>query len=31
VVAASLVIISVLPIYISQRYSNTDERGAGLL
>ena len=31
VVAASLVIISVLPIYIAQRYSNTDERGAGLL
>jgi len=31
VVAALLVIISVLPIYIAQRYSNTDERGAGLL
>jgi len=31
VVAAALVIISVVPIYVAQRYSNTDERGAGLL
>ena len=31
VVAATLVVISVIPIYIAQRYSNTDERGAGLL
>lgn len=31
VVAAALVIISVVPIYVAQRYSNADERGAGLL
>jgi putative spermidine/putrescine transport system permease protein len=31
VVAAVLVIISVLPIYIAQKFSNADERGGGLL
>lgn len=31
VVAAALVIISILPIYIAQRFSNADERGGGLL
>jgi putative spermidine/putrescine transport system permease protein len=31
VVAAALVIISVLPIYIAQRFSNADENGGGLL
>jgi putative spermidine/putrescine transport system permease protein len=31
VVAAMLVIISVIPIYIAQRFSNADERGGGLI
>ena len=31
VVAAALVIISVIPIYIAQKFSNADERGGGLL
>ena len=31
VVAAALVLISILPIYIAQRYSNSDERGGGLI
>jgi len=31
VVAAALVIISVLPIYVVQRFSSADERGGGLL
>jgi putative spermidine/putrescine transport system permease protein len=31
VVAAALVIISVLPIYVAQRFSNADERGGGLI
>ena len=31
VVAAALVVISILPIYIAQRFSNTDERGGGLI
>ena len=31
VVAAALVLISILPIYIAQRFSNTDERGGGLI
>ena len=31
VVAAFLVLVSILPIYIAQRFSNTDERGGGLL
>jgi putative spermidine/putrescine transport system permease protein len=31
VVAAALVLISILPIYVAQRFSNADERGAGLI
>lgn len=31
VVAAALVLISILPIYIAQRFSNADERGGGLI
>jgi putative spermidine/putrescine transport system permease protein len=31
VVAAALVLVSILPIYIAQRFSNADERGGGLL
>jgi len=31
VVAAALVVISVIPIYVAQKFSNADERGAGLL
>jgi putative spermidine/putrescine transport system permease protein len=31
VVAAALVVISVIPIYIAQRFSNADERGGGLI
>ncbi|MDI1289158.1 MAG: ABC transporter permease [bacterium] len=31
VVAAALVLISILPIYVAQRFSNTDERGGGLI
>ena len=31
VVAAALVLISILPIYIAQRFSNADERGGGLM
>jgi putative spermidine/putrescine transport system permease protein len=31
VVAAALVVISVLPIYLAQRFSNADERGGGLI
>ena len=31
VVAAFLVLVSILPIYIAQRFSNTDERGGGIL
>jgi len=31
VVAAALVVFSVLPIYIAQRFSNADERGGGVI
>ncbi|MHB1164440.1 MAG: ABC transporter permease [Candidatus Nanopelagicales bacterium] len=31
VVAAALVVISILPIYVAQRFSKTDERGGGLI
>lgn len=31
VVAAALVLISILPIYIAQKFSNADERGGGLM
>ena len=31
VVAAALVIVSILPIYIAQKFSNADERGGGLI
>ena len=31
VVAAALVLISIVPIYIAQRFSNADERGGGLI
>jgi putative spermidine/putrescine transport system permease protein len=31
VVAAALVLISIVPIYIAQRFSNADEKGAGIL
>ena len=31
VVAAALVLISILPIYVAQRFSNADERGGGLI
>ncbi len=31
VVAAALVVISVIPIYVAQKFSNADERGGGLL
>lgn len=31
VVAAALVLISILPIYVAQRFSNVDERGGGLI
>ena len=31
VVAAALVLVSILPIYIAQRFSNTDERRGGLI
>ncbi|MDP1877000.1 MAG: ABC transporter permease [Actinomycetota bacterium] len=31
VVAAALVVVSILPIYIAQRFSNADERGGGLI
>jgi putative spermidine/putrescine transport system permease protein len=31
VVAAALVLVSILPIYIAQRFSNADERGGGLM
>ena len=31
VVAAFLVLVSIVPIYIAQRFSNADERGGGLL
>jgi putative spermidine/putrescine transport system permease protein len=31
VVAAALVVISVLPIYIAQKFSNADERGGGIM
>jgi putative spermidine/putrescine transport system permease protein len=31
VVAAALVLLSILPIYIAQRFSNADERGGGIM
>jgi len=31
VVAAALVMVSILPIYVAQRFSNADERGGGLI
>ncbi len=31
VVAAALVLISILPIYVAQKFSNADERGGGLI
>jgi putative spermidine/putrescine transport system permease protein len=31
VVAAFLVLVSILPVYIAQKFSNADERGGGLL
>lgn len=31
VVAAFLVLVSILPVYIAQRFSNADERGGGIL
>lgn len=31
VVAAALVLVSIVPIYVAQRYSSADERGAGLM
>ena len=31
VVAAFLVLVSILPIYVAQRFSNADERGGGLI
>ena len=31
VVAAALVLVSILPIYVAQRFSNADERGGGIL
>jgi putative spermidine/putrescine transport system permease protein len=31
VVAAALVLVSIVPIYIAQRFSNADERGGGLM
>ena len=31
VVAAALVVVSVLPIYVAQRFSNADERGGGVM
>ena len=31
VVAAALVLISIIPIYVAQRYSNDDNRGAGIM
>ncbi|MCX6432402.1 MAG: ABC transporter permease [Actinobacteria bacterium] len=31
VVAAALVLVSILPIYIAQKFSNADERGGGLI
>jgi putative spermidine/putrescine transport system permease protein len=31
VVAAALVLISIVPIYIAQRFSNADEKGGGIL
>lgn len=31
VVAAALVLLSIVPIYIAQRFSNADERGGGLI
>lgn len=31
VVAAALVMVSLLPIYVAQRFSNADERGGGLI
>ena len=31
VVAAALVLVSILPIYVAQRFSNADERGGGLI
>lgn len=31
VVAAALVIVSILPIYVAQKFSNADERGGGLM
>jgi putative spermidine/putrescine transport system permease protein len=31
VVAAALVLVSVIPIYVAQRFSNADERGGGLI
>ena len=29
--AAALVLVSILPIYVAQRFSNADERGGGLI
>jgi putative spermidine/putrescine transport system permease protein len=31
VVAAALVLVSILPIYVAQRFSNADEKGGGIL
>jgi putative spermidine/putrescine transport system permease protein len=31
VVAAFLVLVSILPVYIAQKFSNTDDRGGGIL
>jgi putative spermidine/putrescine transport system permease protein len=31
VVAAALVLVSILPIYVAQRFSNADERGGGII
>ncbi len=31
VVAAALVIVSIIPIYIVQRFSSADERGGGVI
>ncbi len=31
VVAAALVVVSILPIYVAQRFSNADENGGGIL
>jgi putative spermidine/putrescine transport system permease protein len=31
VVAAALVVVSIIPIYVAQKFSSTDERGGGLI